>query len=280
MKQVEIEERYRVSSLPLHALARLVGDCEPTKELIYANFSIDQASPAVTVQLRAQNTPLRSRLIGASESDVQQVMTGKIMNRLKLLNTLRGKRPTEYTLKVPATTGRVELETIKDIADHLKLGKAVRSEAAFGRVLKKQGLGICLAILTERKEWNLGDLTDHAQLIVTRDTSRCHHQVASGAPGREIIEVEACVHVANKTSAKRLMAITKEAELALHAWVRSKLGELPKTVVGSATVCIVAHTPKLGREMVQKRAIKPSDLAKMLRDGELTNHVYQALLAV
>lgn len=179
----------------------------------------------------------------------------------------------------PFTTGRKELETISAIADHLKLGKAIRSEEQFTAALKREGLGVCLAVLTERKEWNLGSLTDHAQLIVTRDTSRCHHQLADGLPGRDIIEVEACVNVANKTSKKRLDAITKEAELALHNWIRSKLGMLPKTVVGSATVCIVAHTPKLGRVMVQKKAIKPSDLTKMLRDGELTDAAYQALIA-
>ncbi len=278
MKQVEIEDRYLVANLPENALASLVGDEIPTKELVYANFSIDKAIPKVTVKFRSQNMPLRSRLIGATELDVQAVMSGTIMGRLKLLNTLRGSRATEYTLKVPATTGRKELETIKDIAEHLKLGKAIRTEAAFSTALKKEGLGICLAVLTDRKEWNLGSLTEHAELIVTRDTSRCHHQLADGVSGRDIIEVEACVLVANKTSAKRLAAITKEAELALHTWIRSKLGELPKTVVGSATVCIIAHTPKLGREMVQKKAIKPNDLTKMLRNGELTNEAYHTLI--
>lgn len=101
MKQVEIEDRYRVAHLPDNALVRLVGDTSPTKEVIYANFSIDQVLPVVTVKLRSQNTPLRARLIGATKLDVHRVMAVKAMSRLKLLNTLKGDRSTEYTLKAP-----------------------------------------------------------------------------------------------------------------------------------------------------------------------------------
>lgn len=276
MHDVEIEFRYLANNLAPDAIAMLTDRRDPDESSHYANFTIDEG-----VRLRGNKSPLRVRLYDASPSDVVRVLGELPINRLKVLRTLAAetRRELEFTLKVPTIegSGRGELESLDAIADHLHLGTDLNSVERFDEALQKSRLAICASVYTERSQWNLGKLTKHSSLIVTRDSSRCHHQLDGTT--REVIEVEALVSMEGNPDQFQVTTATTEAEEALKQWIKVKLGMLPESVIGTAGACIIAHDPLLAKEMLARKAIKSATLKQMVRDQELTESERQLIIS-
>lgn len=277
MHNVEIELRFLADKLGPKVIETLTGGKEPNEQVNYANFTLDDG-----VRLRAKKSPLRVRLYQAETNDVRQILAESVpLNRLGILRVLakNTSRELEFTLKVPTDkgTGRGELESLRAIGRHLGIGNATDSVKRFDEALRGAGLAICASVYTQRFQWDLGQLTDHSSLIVTRDSSRCHHQLE--AKPREIIEVEALVSMKGNPGKAKVAAASEEAEEALHGWVKSKLGFVPVSVIGTAGACIIAHNLDWAKEMFAKGAIKRSTLDQMVEDGELVDMQRQLILA-
>lgn len=266
MRQVEIEERYLCSMLSEAQLKGLVPVDEPDHSKVYCNFTIDHG-----VTLRAKKQPLRVRLYGATPAEVLQVMNAVAEQRLAVLKTLSDGRQLEFTLKGPtATAGKEEIEDIAAIAKYLDIGSKVKNFNTFASRLAAHRMTICGAILTERKQWDLENLNSFTTLSVTQDRSRCHHQLANNEAGRLVVEVEACVKMSDKTDNRLLDSVASGSETQLHDFIKSRLGVLPPSVMGSVNVCLLKHEPGLGKLLVAAKAIKPSQLARMVATQELT----------
>lgn len=276
MHNVEIEFRYLASRLPENALKLFTGDKVADERINYANFTIDDE-----VRMRAQKSPLRVRLYQATPSDIGQILGVEPLNRLDLLRVLakNTRRELEFTLKVPTEqgSGRGELESLRAIGNHLNLGPDQDSPKKLAAALRASRLAICASVYTERSQWNLGRLTEHSSLIITRDSSRCHHQLDGQA--REIIEVEALVSMKGNPKQSKVVAATEEAERALKQWVKTKLGFVPDSVIGTATACIIAHNVSWAREMLNKKAVKPAVLQQMVDCSELSDVQRLVILA-
>jgi uncharacterized protein YjbK len=275
MHDIEIEFRYLANTLAPNTIATLTDSCEPDEKSHYANFTIDRG-----VKLRSKKSPLRVRLYEAASADIFTVLNEKPADRLAFLRKLaaRTRRELECTLKVPTVKGkgRGELEHFIDIANQLNLGINLHSVEEFDDALRDARLRICGAVYTERCQWNLGKLTNYSSLIVTRDASRCHHQLNGQA--REIIEVEALVSLEGEPSKTQITTATREAEAALKKWITMKLGFLPESVIGTAGACIIAHDAKLAREMFAQKAIKLATLLQMVNNHELSEENRQVII--
>lgn len=276
MHDIEIEFRYLANTLAPNTIAALTDSCEPDEKSHYANFTIDRG-----VKLRSKKSPLRIRLYEATAADVFAVLTEEPADRLAFLRKLAAstRRELECTLKVPTLKGkgRGELEHFIDIANQLNLGVNLHSVKEFDDALRDQRLRICGAVYTERSQWNLGKLTNHSSLIVTRDASRCHHQLNGLA--REIIEVEALVSLEGEPSKAQVTTATRQAEAALKEWITMKLGFLPESVIGTAGACIIAHDAKLAKEMFDHGAVKLATLLQMVTNHELSEEKRQVIIS-
>jgi hypothetical protein len=276
MHDIEIEFRYLANTLAPDTIANLTDSREPDEKSNYANFTIDKG-----VKLRSKKSPLRVRLYDATSADVVHVLNENSSGRLALLRQLAAstRRELEFTLKVPTVKGkgRGELQHFVAIAKQLNLGKNLYSVEKFDEALCSARLSICGAVYTERSQWNLGKLTNHSSLVVTRDASRCHHQLNGKA--REIIEVEALVSLDGEPSKSQITEATSEADAALKQWIKSKLGFLPESVIGTAGACIIAHDTELAREMVAQEAIKFATLVQMVRNQELSEAMRRAIIS-
>ncbi len=276
MHDIEIEFRYLANRLQPDAITILTDGIKPDEESHYANFTIDEG-----VRLRGKKSPLRVRLYDATRDDVTRVLGEISANRLQVLrkSATDTRRELEFTLKVPTVdgSGRSELESLAAIANHLNLGEDLSSADKFDDALREARLAICASVYTERFQWNLGELTKHSSLIVTRDSSRCHHQLSGNA--REIIEVEALVSMVGNPDKSQVTAATAEAEEALNRWIIAKLGFLPQSVIGTAGACMIAHDPEFAKEMLARKAIKQATLIQMVRDQELTEGQRQLIIS-
>lgn len=277
MHNVEIELRFLADQLEPNVIALLTDGKAPHAEVHYANFTLDDE-----VKLRAQKSPLRVRLYQAVPADVVRILAEAIpLNRLHILRAIaqETERELEFTLKVPTEKGhgRGELESLAAISTHLGIGEFTDSIEKFDEALRGDRLAICASVYTQRFQWDLGPLTDHSSLIVTRDSSWCHHQLDSRP--REIIEVEALVSMKGNHQQTQLAAAAEEAETALRNWVKSKLGFIPPSVIGTAGACIIAHNLNWAKEMFAKGAVKRSTLDQMVKNGELADSQRQLILA-
>lgn len=275
MKVIEMEERYLGADIG--DISQLTANRAPDLMDTYCNFTFDYfLGESELCDIRSQRMTLRARLLSATESDVATILAEAPSHRFEKLLSINKGRTIEYTLKTPAAFGsKQEIVSINEIAAFFGRSKNIHTAQELVVLFREQNLCIFGAMLTERTAWACENIDDSTELTVTRDRSRCQHQITSQETGRDIVEIEALVHVDAEDNEAQML---EQVEKKLADWTEKKLGTLPTNVIGSTMVCIANHTPHIARTLFQKGSFSKKRLAEMVRMHELSEARYLEII--